>query len=76
MSRSDLIEVEGIVSDNFPGSKFEVTVNQEKGSAELKVICTLSGKLRKNNIRVVRGDKVTIRVSPYDLTKGIICWRA
>ena len=76
MAKSDLIEIDGVVTDIFAGSKFEVTVTQEATENEIKVLCTLGGKLRKNYIKIVRGDMVTIRVSPYDLTKGIICWRS
>lgn len=76
MAKSDLIEIDGVVTDIFAGSKFEVTVKPEAIENELKVLCTLGGKLRKNYIKIIRGDVVTIRVSPYDLSKGIICWRA
>ena len=74
MARADMIELDGIVTNIFPGTKFEVTVQQDS-SNELKVVCTLNGKLRKNFIRIVAGDSVKIRMSPYDLTKGIIFWR-
>ena len=75
MSKLDLMEIEGVITNNFPGSKFEVTVKQENSGNEIKVICTLSGKIRKSHIKLVRGDNVIIRLSPYDLSKGIICWR-
>lgn len=75
MAKADLIEIEGVVTDNFPGSKFEVTVTQENTGNKLKVMCTLAGKVRNSHIKIVRGDTVTVRVSPYDLGKGIICWR-
>ena len=70
MSRADKIEIEGVVSDVLPGTKYKVTL--ENGHV---VDCTLSGKMRINNIRVVNNDKVTIEMSPYDLTKGIIVFR-
>nr|DAR14058.1 MAG TPA: translation initiation factor IF-1 [Caudoviricetes sp.] len=77
MSKADLLELEGVVEELYPGSKFLVTINQEEGkeSPKHQVVCTLSGKLRKNHIKVILGDRVTINVSPYDLTKGIIAWR-
>jgi len=71
MANDDKIEMEGTVVDCAPGSKFKVLLNE----VEKEVLCTLAGKLRKNNIRVLRGDNVTIALSPYDLTKGIITWR-
>lgn len=76
MARDDMIELDGTVTDIFPGAKFEVTISQENSENTMKVICTLSGKLRKNYIRIVAGDSVTVRISPYDLTKGIIVWRS
>lgn len=77
MAKSDLLELEGVVEDLYPGSKFLVTVSKEEGdnSPNHQVVCTLSGKLRKNHIKVILGDQVTINVSPYDLSKGIIAWR-
>lgn len=65
------IEVEGMVTRNLKGDKFIVTV-EENG---MDVECTVGGKLRQHKIRILLGDKVTIKISPYDLTKGIITWR-
>ena len=73
MSRSDKFELEGIVEKALPGTKFEVSVSS--GESTANIVCTLSGKLRQNNIRIIQGDKVTVEISPYDLTKGIITWR-
>ena len=73
MSRSDKFELEGVVEKALPSTKFEVRV--EAGGNEKIVVCTLSGKLRQNYIRIIPGDKVTVEISPYDLTKGIITWR-
>lgn len=73
MARDDKIEFEGVVTKILPGTKFEVEINT--GSGKHTVICTLSGKLRQNMIRIIQGDNVTIDVSTYDLTKGIITWR-
>ena len=70
MSKSDVIEVEGVVTDSFPNASFEVEL--ENGH---KVLAHISGKLRMNYIRILPGDKVTMEMSPYDLTKGRITWR-
>lgn len=70
MSKKDTIEVEGVVVDALPNAIFKVKL--ENG---YEIIGHLSGKLRMNNIRVLPGDKVTMELSPYDLTKGRITWR-
>ncbi len=70
MSKSDVIEVEGVVTDSFPNASFEVEL--ENGH---KVLAHISGKLRMNYIRILPGDKVTVELSPYDLTRGRIIWR-
>ena len=71
MSKQDVIEVQGVVTDSYPNAMFEVTL--ENGH---KVLATISGKLRMNFIRVLTGDKVTVELSPYDLTRGRITWRS
>lgn len=71
MSKSDVIEVEGVVTDSFPNASFEVEL--ENGH---KVLAHISGKLRMNYIRILTGDKVTVELSPYDLSRGRITWRA
>ena len=71
VSKQDVIEVQGVVTDSYPNAMFEVTL--ENGH---KVLATISGKLRMNFIRVLTGDKVTVELSPYDLTRGRITWRA
>ena len=71
MSKQDVIEVEGLVTNTFPNTMFEVTL--ENGH---KIIATISGKLRQNFIRILTGDKVTVELSPYDLTRCRITWRA
>jgi len=63
--------VEGVVTDSFPNAMFEVQL--ENGH---KILAHISGKLRMNYIRVLPGDKVTVELSPYDLTRGRITWRA
>lgn len=70
MSKEDVIEVEGIVTDSFPNAMFEVQL--ENGH---KLMATISGKLRMNYIRIIVGDKVKVEISPYDLTRGRITWR-
>lgn len=69
-SSADTITLQGKVTDVFPGTKFEVTL--ENGH---KVTCTLSGKLKMNQIRVLKDDTVDVEVSAYDLMKGRIIWR-
>ena len=70
MSKEDVIEIEGIVVEKLPNAMFKVEL--ENGH---QVLAHLSGKLRKNFIRILPGDKVTMEMSPYDLTKGRITWR-
>ena len=70
MSKADVIEVEGIVVEKLPNAMFQVEL--ETGN---QVLAHISGKLRMNFIRILPGDKVTIELSPYDLTKGRIIWR-
>ena len=70
MSKADVIEVEGTVIEKLPNAMFQVEI--EKGH---KVLAHISGKLRMNYIKILPGDKVTIELSPYDLTKGRIVWR-
>ena len=69
MSKSDVIEIEGKVVEKLPNAMFQVEL--ENGH---QVLAHISGKLRMNYIRIP-GDKVTIELSPYDLTKGRIIWR-
>ena len=71
MPKADEIEMEGTVLEKLPNAMFQVEL--ENG---LKVLAHISGKLRMNNIRILPGDKVTIEMSPYDLTKGRIIWRS
>lgn len=66
----DVIEVEGVVKDALPNTIFIVEL--ENGH---EITCHISGKLRMNYIRILPGDKVTVEMSPYDLTKGRITWR-
>ena len=70
MSKSDVIEITGKVIEKLPNAMFQVEL--ENGH---QVLAHISGKLRMNYIRILPGDKVTIELSPYDLTKGRIIWR-
>ena len=70
MSKVDVLEVEGTVLEKLPNAMFKVEL--ENGH---QVLAHISGKLRKNFIRILPGDKVTMEMSPYDLTKGRITWR-
>ena len=71
MSKNDVIEVEGTVVEKLPNAMFLVEL--ENGH---RVLSHISGKLRMNFIKILPGDNVTIEMSPYDLTKGRIVWRA
>ena len=71
MAKDDVIEIEGVVLEALPNAQFQVELpNGHKSLAHI------SGKLRMNYIRILPGDKVTVEMSPYDLTKGRITWRS
>ena len=70
MSKTDVIAMEGKVLEKLPNAMFRVEL--ENG---LEVLAHISGRLRMNYIRILPGDKVTVELSPYDLTKGHISWR-
>ena len=70
MAKTDVIEIEGTVLEKLPNAMFKVEL--ENGH---QVLAHISGKLRMNFIRIIPGDKVTIELSPYDLSKGKIVWR-
>ena len=71
MSKEDVIELEGTVVEALPNTVFKVELQNKH-----IILAHVSGKLRINFIRIVPGDKVTVEMSPYDLTKGRITWRA
>lgn len=71
MSKQDNIEVEGTVVEALPNAAFKVQL--ENGTV---ILAHISGKLRMNYIRILPGDKVTVELSPYDLSKGRITWRS
>ncbi len=70
MAKDDAIEVEGKVVEAMPNAMFQVEL--ENGH---QILAHISGKLRMNFIRILPGDKVTVELSPYDLTRGRITWR-
>ena len=70
MSKADLIELEGTVVEKLPNAMFRVELENNH-----LVLAHISGKLRMNYIKIVHGDKVTLEMSPYDLTKARIIWR-
>ena len=71
MAKSDMIEVEGTVVEALPNTTFQVDI----GNGHV-ILAHISGKLRMNFIRILPGDKVTVEMSPYDLTRGRITWRS
>ena len=70
MAKSDMIEVEGVVVESLPNTTFQVDIGNGH-----TILAHISGKLRMNFIRILPGDKVTVEMSPYDLTRGRITWR-
>lgn len=70
MSKEDSIEVQGVVVEKLPDGKFSVHMDPDR-----VILAHLAGKLRQNRIRVLAGDRVTLELSPYDLTKGRITYR-
>ena len=71
MAKSDMIEVEGVVVESLPNTAFQVDIGNGH-----TILAHISGKLRMNFIRILPGDKVTVEMSPYDLTRGRITWRS
>ena len=71
MSKEDAIEFQGVVSELLPNAMFKVKLDNDH-----EVIAHTSGKMRKNRIRVHAGDRVTVEMTPYDLTKGRITFRS
>ena len=71
MAKDDMIELEGVVVESLPNTTFRVDI----GNGHI-ILAHISGKLRMNFIRILPGDKVTVEMSPYDLSKGRITWRS
>ena len=70
MAKDDVIELEGTVVESLPNTSFRVDIGNGH-----TILAHISGKLRMNFIRILPGDKVTVQMSPYDLTRGRITWR-
>jgi len=70
MAKEDHVEMEGTVKEVFPGGTFRVVTDEDH-----VILAHLGGKMRKFRIRVLRGDRVIVAVSPYDLTRGRITYR-
>lgn len=70
MSKDNVITANGVVVENLPNLMFKVKL--ENG---LTILCSVSGKIRVNYIRILPGDKVTVEISPYDLSRGRITFR-
>ena len=71
MAKEEIIEMQGTILETLPNTMFRVQL--ENGHI---VMAHISGKMRKNYIRILTGDKVTVQITPYDLTKGRITFRA
>jgi translation initiation factor IF-1 len=70
VAKQDLIRIDGIIEETLPNTQFIVKFDNGH-----KVIAHISGKMRMNFIKILQGDKVTVELSPYDLTKGRIVYR-
>lgn len=70
MAKEELIEMQGAVTEVLPDSRFRVTLDNGH-----ELVAYTGGKMRKNHIRIIAGDKVSLELSPYDLTKGRIMFR-
>ena len=71
MSKEDLIELEGVVTEVLKGGNYKIRISEKHD-----VLARLNGKMRSFRIRVIQGDRVTVGVSPYDLKRGLINYRA
>lgn len=70
MAKEDVIKMSGKVDEVLPNAMFRVVLENDH-----KIICTLSGRLRQNNIRILLGDNVDIEMSPYDMNRGRVVYR-
>lgn len=73
MSKEDIIKMSGIVDEVLPNAMFRIILDNEQKS---RITATIGGRLRQNNIRVLLGDRVEVEMSPYDLTRGRVVYRA
>lgn len=70
MAKQDAIKIDGVISDTLPNATFRVTLDNGH-----EILAHISGKMRMHYIKILVGDKVTVELSPYDLTKGRITYR-
>lgn len=70
-----VIQVDGIIDECLPNTTFRVRLSDPNYPSDHKVLCHLSGKMRINYIRIIPGDRVTVELTPYDLSKGRIVYR-
>lgn len=70
MDKEDVIKIDGIVLEQMPGAVFKVELENKQ-----QILAHISGKMRINHIKILAGDKVSLELSPYDLTKGRIVYR-
>ena len=70
MAKNDKIEMEGVITDTLPNAQFKVELSNGH-----EILAHVSGKIRMHYIRILPGDKVTVEISPYDLTRGRITFR-
>ena len=70
MAKDDVIEIEGTIVDTLPNAQFKVKLQNNH-----EILAHVSGKIRMHHIRILPGDKVTVELSPYDLTRGRITFR-
>jgi translation initiation factor IF-1 len=71
VSKEDLIKMSGKIEEVLPNAMFRVVLDE----TQHKIIATIGGKLRQNNIRILLGDKVDVEMSPYDMTRGRVVYR-
>lgn len=70
-AKQDVIELEGVISETLPGGQFRVKLIDN----DHEIMCRVAGRMRRNYIKIVPGDKVQVELTPYDLTKGRITYR-
>jgi translation initiation factor IF-1 len=73
LSKEDIIKMSGVVDEVLPNAMFRIILDNEQKS---RITATIGGRLRQNNIRVLLGDRVDVEMSPYDLTRGRVVYRA
>ena len=73
--KEETLELEGLVLETLKSSKFRVEITSDMGGSSYIILAHIAGKLRRNNIKIVTGDRVKVEVTPYDLTRGRITYR-